>query len=116
MNPPKRMWTGGNLRSPKRGERFLVAAGWRRWRRPVRVPRNGERFESLMEEMVQAGLRALEVYHSDHSPADERLFQQQADQYRIAITGGSDFHGALKPHIRLGTGAGNLCVPKTVLD
>jgi 3',5'-nucleoside bisphosphate phosphatase len=83
---------------------------------PVRVPRNGERFESLMGEMLAAGLRGIEVYHSDHSPEDERFFERLAKQYQLAITGGSDFHGALKPHIKLGTGAGNLCVPRTVLD
>ena len=83
---------------------------------PVRVPRNGESFEDLLSEMVTAGLEALEVYHSDHEPDDERMFQTQAGRYNLKITGGSDFHGALKPHIRLGTGAGNLNVPKAVLD
>jgi 3',5'-nucleoside bisphosphate phosphatase len=83
---------------------------------PVRVPRNGERFEDLISEIVDAGLEALEVYHSDHEPKDERLFQSQADRYGLKITGGSDFHGALKPHILLGKGSGNLNVPKTVLD
>jgi predicted metal-dependent phosphoesterase TrpH len=83
---------------------------------PIRVPRNGERFESLVGEMLDAGLRAIEVYHSDHSPDDERLFLELAGRHKMAITGGSDFHGALKPHIKLGTGGGNLNVPREVLD
>jgi predicted metal-dependent phosphoesterase TrpH len=83
---------------------------------PIRVPRNGERFESLVDEMLDAGLQAIEAYHSDHSPEDERFFEEQARCHDLAITGGSDFHGALKPHIRLGTGGGNLCVPREVLD
>jgi 3',5'-nucleoside bisphosphate phosphatase len=97
-------------------KRILDGGGLPSLPHPIRVPRNGERFEALMGEMADAGLRALEVYHSDHSPADELMFQEQADLYNLAITGGSDFHGALKPHIRLGTGAGNLCVPRAVLD
>lgn len=84
---------------------------------PIRVPRNGEQFEDLLPEMVDGGLRALEVYHSDHGPADATFFLQQAQRYGLAITGGSDFHGANKPHIRLGSGMdGNLNVPKSVLD
>src|SRR5262249_55880328 len=84
---------------------------------PVRVPRNGEQFEDLIGEMVNAGLQALEVYHSDHSPADQQLFLQQARRYGLGISGGSDFHGGNKPHIRLGRGMnGNLNVPKSVLD
>ena len=83
---------------------------------PVRVPRNGEDFEELIGEMLDAGLRAIEAYHSDHQPQDERLFLGQAERYGLAVTGGSDFHGAIKPHIRLGTGAGNLCVPRAILD
>jgi predicted metal-dependent phosphoesterase TrpH len=83
---------------------------------PVRVPRNGEPFESLLSEMLEAGLPAIEVYHSDHSADDVRFFEEQAKLHNLAITGGSDFHGALKPHIKLGTGAGNLCVPLEVLD
>jgi hypothetical protein len=97
-------------------QRILDGGGLPSLPHPVRVPRNGEPFETLLDEMIGAGLRAIEVYHSDHSPADERLFQQLADRYHLVITGGSDFHGALKPHIKLGTGAGNLCVPRAVLD
>ena len=97
-------------------QRILEGGGLPSLPHPVRVPRNGERFEDLIGEMLDAGLRALEVYHSDHEPQDERLFQGLAERYGLGITGGSDFHGALKPHIRLGTGPGNLCVPKAVLD
>jgi 3',5'-nucleoside bisphosphate phosphatase len=96
--------------------RILDAGGLPSLPHPIRVPRNGEPFESLVKEMLAAGLAAIEVYHSDHSPADENFFQQQAELHNLAITGGSDFHGALKPHIKLGTGGGNLCVPRAVLD
>jgi predicted metal-dependent phosphoesterase TrpH len=97
-------------------QRIVESGGMPSLPHPVRVPRNGEPFESLIEEMLDAGLQALEVYHSDHSPDDERFFEAQARRYGLKISGGSDFHGALKPHIKLGTGAGNLHVPREVLD
>jgi predicted metal-dependent phosphoesterase TrpH len=106
-------------REPTFGEavrRILDGGGLPSLPHPIRVPKNGEMFDSLIEEMVADGLQAIEVYHSDHSLEDERFFQQQADRYDLAVTGGSDFHGAMKPHIRLGTGSGSLCVPRVVLD
>jgi predicted metal-dependent phosphoesterase TrpH len=97
-------------------QRILSGGGLPSLPHPVRVPRNGERFEDLIGDMVDAGLRALEVYHSDHEPSDERLFLGLAERYGLGVTGGSDFHGAVKPHIRLGTGPGNLNVPREVLE
>jgi hypothetical protein len=40
-----------------------------------------------------------------------------ARKYDLAVSGGSDFHGEVKPQISLGTGLrGNLDIPKSVLD
>jgi hypothetical protein len=39
-----------------------------------------------------------------------------AAQYGLAMTGGSDFHGANKPDIQLGAGVNNnICVPLELL-
>ncbi|WP_036630395.1 PHP domain-containing protein [Paenibacillus shenyangensis] len=42
----------------------------------------------------QSELAGLEVYHSDHSPADEQRYLQFASQRGLIVTGGSDYHGA----------------------
>jgi predicted metal-dependent phosphoesterase TrpH len=98
-------------------ERIAAAGGLAALPHPIRVPRNGEPFEDLLREMLAAGLRGLEVYHSDHDLDDQSFFLRQAEMNGMAITGGSDFHGALKPRIRLGSGMdGNLHVPRAVLD
>ena len=34
----------------------------------------------------------------------------------LAVAGGSDFHGDIKPRIRLGVGTGNLAIPLEVLE
>ncbi len=61
-------------------------------------------------------LPALEAYHSDHSAANVRDYETVARKYGMAVTGGSDYHGANKPNIQLGTGAsGNLNVSRDVL-
>jgi predicted metal-dependent phosphoesterase TrpH len=49
--------------------------------------------DDLIRPLVDRGLDAIEVYHSDHSPQDEQRYQGIAAQLGILVTGGSDFHG-----------------------
>jgi 3',5'-nucleoside bisphosphate phosphatase len=73
--------------------------------------------EALVPELCAAGLNALEAYHSDHSPQETELYLGLASRYGLKVTGGSDFHGAMKPEVKLGTGyEGNLKIPREVAD
>jgi len=85
---------------------------------PVRLGiRDPKQEEELIGELRDAGLRGLEVYHSDHRPADVERYAALAKKLGLAVSGGSDFHGDAKPNISLGTGAhGNLSVPLKVLS
>jgi len=48
------------------------------------------------------GVEGIEVYYSDHDH-DERLgYFEQASNLDLLVTGGSDFHGNVKPTIELG--------------
>ncbi|MDO4542562.1 MAG: PHP domain-containing protein, partial [Bacillota bacterium] len=47
----------------------------------------------LIPTLAKNGLWGLEVYHSSHSPGQERKFKALARKYDLRITGGSDFHG-----------------------
>ncbi len=71
----------------------------------------------MIPELKDAGLNALEAYHSDHSPEDTELFLRLARANGMLVTGGSDFHGTVKPGIALGTGrGGNLKIPDSLID
>jgi predicted metal-dependent phosphoesterase TrpH len=95
-------------------ERIRKAGGIASLAHPVRV--NGD-VPKLMPELCEAGLNAIEAYHSDHGPREVELYLELARKYGLLVTGGSDFHGAVKPNVRLGTGSdGNLCVPREVLE
>jgi predicted metal-dependent phosphoesterase TrpH len=79
--------------------------------------RKPDAIDTLLRIMVDQGLRGIEVYHSDHTPADVERYFGLSQRYGLAVTGGSDFHGDAKPGVRLGTGTnGNLSVPREVLD
>ena len=81
---------------------------------PVRV--KGD-VPALLPELCASGLNAIEAYHSDHDSKDVELYLGLAEQYGLLVTGGSDFHGAVKPGVRLGTGCdGNLQVPREVFE
>lgn len=73
--------------------------------------------ETLIASLVKAGLRAIEVWHSDHDAVSQARYLAIAAKYSLAITGGSDYHGGNKPEIRLGAGRdGEVAVPLSVLD
>jgi len=79
---------------------------------PIRVAGD---VSAMMPELCAAGLTAIEAYHSDHGPHETELYLGLAKQYGLLVTGGSDFHGSMKPEVSLGTGYnGNLQVPEDV--
>jgi hypothetical protein len=72
---------------------------------------------AMMPELCGAGLNAIEAYHSDHTPRETETFLDLAARHGLLVTGGSDFHGEVKPGVLLGTGwEGNLRVPPDVVD
>lgn len=63
---------------------------------------------ALFRALAQAGLGGIEVFHPSHDADDRVLYADIAAQERLVPTGGSDFHGANKPDIRLGVGDGSI--------
>jgi Predicted metal-dependent phosphoesterases (PHP family) len=49
--------------------------------------------DSIVEEIVKHGVHGIEVYHSDHSPEDEKRYAAMAERFGLVMTGGSDYHG-----------------------
>jgi predicted metal-dependent phosphoesterase TrpH len=94
--------------------RIRAAGGIASLAHPVRV--KGD-IPALMPELCDSGLNAIEAYHSDHTPRDTDLYLGLACHYGLKVTGGSDYHGTVKPNVTLGTGYnGNLRVPANLLD
>jgi hypothetical protein len=84
---------------------------------PIRLNRFGREEEDLIRQMAKMGLQAIEAWHSDHTIRHRERYEFLAQTYRLAVTGGSDFHGDNKPGVALGTGKGNnVAVPRKVLE
>ncbi len=57
-----------------------------------------------IDSMAKKGLMGLECYHNAHTPQMERLLCAAAERNGLLVTGGSDFHGASRPDVEMGTG------------
>ena len=55
-------------------------------------------------EAVEAGLVGMEVMHSSYNEATVTAAKALADEFGLLYSGGSDFHGAVKPDVQMGVG------------
>ncbi|MCD8134051.1 MAG: PHP domain-containing protein [Clostridiales bacterium] len=74
-----------------------------------------ETMNQMLKEMKKAGLDGIEALYSRNQASDEQKYRALAKKYGLLISGGSDYHGTNKPDIHLGTGTGDLVVPKKIL-
>ena len=73
--------------------------------------------KDLREFLAQAeGLDGMEVFYPKFSPEQTELAGRIAEEFGLIKSGGSDFHGANKPDIRIGVGRGSLAVPVAQLE
>ncbi|MCX7927987.1 MAG: PHP domain-containing protein [Candidatus Omnitrophica bacterium] len=59
--------------------------------------------DDCIKEFAKMGLAGLEVYYSEHTQGMINFYRDLANDLGLLITGGSDFHGAAKPDIVLGS-------------
>lgn len=62
------------------------------------------------------GLDGMEVFYPRFTEEQTGLAWRIAEEFGLAKSGGSDFHGSNKPDICLGTGTGSLAVPAQWLE
>ena len=56
----------------------------------------------LIPELVEAGLDGIERNHMDHSTEDHQRVEKLADEYKLVMTGGTDYHGAFGTSVEIG--------------
>ncbi len=83
---------------------------------PLQYQLNDHSLKKLLRHLTDYGLQGIEVKYSTHSRQDETYVRQLARQFGLLFSGGSDFHGTNKPHIKLGKGMGNLSIPYDFLE
>ncbi|MBE6613710.1 MAG: PHP domain-containing protein [Ruminococcaceae bacterium] len=78
--------------------------------------KSGEDLDAFVKHLVDAGLTGIEGYYTDYTTEMAGIYRGLAGKYNLKISGGTDFHGSFKPHIRIGKGLGEMTIPYTVLE
>ena len=68
----------------------------------------------LLPHAIKAGLVGMETMHSSYSVETISLAEKVAAEFHLLPSGGSDFHGSVKPDISLGTGRGGLRISSKI--
>ncbi len=78
--------------------------------------KSDEELYAFLSELMAFGLDGLEGYYTEYTPEMQEKYQRLAGELGLLISGGTDFHAQMKPHIRIGVGYGNLRIPYSVLQ
>ena len=70
----------------------------------------------MLGDLRDTGLVGLEAHYSEYAPAIRDQLADVATDLGLVATGGSDYHGAGKPGLEIGTGRGDLIVPDIALE
>lgn len=91
------------------------AGGLAVWCHPIYRTKGERSFvRKMLKLLVPMGLDAIEAYYSIFSTQQTQMLLTMAQEFGIAVSGGSDFHGDNQPHIKLGSGDGNMEIPDDV--
>ena len=68
-----------------------------------------------LEEMIEAGLAGVEVWHRDNPEDGRQMLLELARRHNLLTTGSSDYHGAGKPNL-LGENTTDLHTVEQILE
>ncbi len=80
------------------------------------IKKPDDELREYLKSLIPYGLDGIEGYYTDYTPDMETRYRAMAKELGLVISGGTDYHGANKPHITIGKGKGNLEIPYSVLD
>jgi len=72
--------------------------------------------ENLLRELVEEGLRGLEVYYPEHSALEVAQYKTLAERCGLLMTGGTDYHGIEKNGLDIGVGRGTMKLPYSIVE
>lgn len=103
--------------SPQEGmEMIRLAGGVAVLAHPFTLTGGREVLRKIVKELAESGLQGLEVYYPRHTSKMIKFYIKLAKEFNLVLTGGTDYHGAPIPDIKLGIGCGSLNVPDEIVD
>ena len=83
---------------------------------PFTLHLSGTDLERFVVALVQAGLEGIEGYHGDAPGEEQEVFRSLGESHDLIVSGGSDYHGHMRPDRSLPGGKYGVVVPDEVLD
>lgn len=72
--------------------------------------------ERFVAELAESGLRGIEGFHGDMALEDQQPYRELARRYDLIVSGGSDYHGDMRPDRKMPGGKHDVVVPPEVLE
>jgi predicted metal-dependent phosphoesterase TrpH len=72
--------------------------------------------ENLLVQLVEEGLKGIEVYYPEHSASEVAQYKILAERYGLLLTGGTDYHGIEKNSLDIGVGRGDMKLPYSLVE
>lgn len=81
---------------------------------PLQLDKSVDNLDLAVQQLHNMGLDGLEVYYPNHSRSFKKKLIALAVKYNLLMTGGSDYHGSIRPGTTL-AGGKNVSVPAQLL-
>jgi predicted metal-dependent phosphoesterase TrpH len=72
--------------------------------------------EGFVDSLLEVGLKGIEGYHGDLPEVDQEPFRALGRQKGLIVSGGSDYHGDMRPDRGLPGGRHHVVCPEEVLE
>lgn len=73
-----------------------------------------QQLDNLLGELKSYGLNGIEGYYTEYTNEQIKEFRTLAQKHDLFYSGGSDFHGAMKPTVKLRSGYSDLHIPYSI--
>ena len=73
-------------------------------------------YDEAFRGLAEAGVDGIEAHYAEYDIGQRAHLASVAERMGLVATGGSDYHGAYKPDLRVGVGKGDLVVPDECLE
>ncbi|MEA2498939.1 MAG: 3,5-nucleoside bisphosphate phosphatase, partial [Actinomycetota bacterium] len=110
-------YVGRKLYKPEEATRLMTGAGVVPvLAHPFTMNLPIEELERFVAGLVGAGLKGIEGYHGDLPEDQQEPFRAVGDEFGLIVSGGSDYHGEMRPDRGLPGGKHGVVVPEEVLE
>ena len=103
--------------SPKEGiDAILKAGGIPVLAHPKFLGLDENKLDNLLSQLKSYGLKGIEAYYSLNTSLETGLLLRLAIKHNLLVTGGTDYHGSIKPDIEMGIGLGDTKVNYSIVN